>query len=267
MKWTIIKTFSAKNKSCFRFKDVISEFPDKDRSYLSKVLASMVSKGMLLKLSRDLYFIIPLSANSESYAPDSRLIAKCIMNREGYYIAYSSAMYIHGLTDQPGSRTMIATKYQRQPSIENINGTELQFLFHSYRRFFGFKETWVNPQEQVMVSDLEKTIVDAVSKPQLCGGIVGVGKAIYRSKERTDLQKLFYYFASNGSHAAKKRYLVLCDILGMQWTSDHERMLNDSGASISLLDPAGPDQGRKNSRFGLKINMELNTLKDCVNPR
>ena len=115
-----------------------------------------------------------------------------------------------------------------------------------------------------MVSDLEKTIVDAVSKPHLCGGIIGVGKAIYHSKERTDLQKMFYYLARNGSHAAKKRYLFLSDLLGMEWTSEHERMRSESGSSISLLDPTGPDQGMKSSRYGLKINIEVNTLMDSI---
>ena len=61
MKWAIIKTFSAKNKNCFRYKDP---------SHLSKVLASMVSMGMLMKLYRDLYCIIPLSANPETFSPD-----------------------------------------------------------------------------------------------------------------------------------------------------------------------------------------------------
>ena len=91
-----------------------------------------------------------------------------------------------------------------------------------------------------MVSDLEKTIVDAVSKPQFCGGIVEVGKAIYHSEERTELQKLFYYLARNRRHAAKKRYLFLSDLLGLEWTSEHERMRNDSGSSISLLDSTKP---------------------------
>jgi predicted transcriptional regulator of viral defense system len=40
---------------------------------------------------------------------------------------------------------------------------------------------WVTNQGQAMVSDLEKTIVDAVSKPNLCGGIIEIGKAIYLS--------------------------------------------------------------------------------------
>ena len=115
-----------------------------------------------------------------------------------------------------------------------------------------------------MVSDLEKTIVDAVSKPHLCGGIIEIGKAIYHSKERTDLQKLFYYLSRNRSHAAKKRYLYLSDFLGLKWTSDHERMLAESGSSFSPLDPAGPDRGIKNSRFGLKINIEVNTLMESL---
>jgi len=122
MRWAIIMTLSAKNKNCFRYKDVIAEFPDKDPSHLSKVLASMVSMGMLMKLYRDLYFIIPLSAAPETYSPDSRVVAKCIMKGKGYYIAYSSAMYIHGLTDQPGTRTMVVTDRQRQPSKKISKG-------------------------------------------------------------------------------------------------------------------------------------------------
>ena len=115
-----------------------------------------------------------------------------------------------------------------------------------------------------MVSDLEKTIVDAVSKPQLCGGIIEVGKAISQSKERTELQKLFYYLARNWSNAATKRYLFLSDVLGLEWTSEHESMRSDIGSSISLLDPSGPETGIKNSNFGLKINIDLSPLKEYL---
>ena len=68
----------------------------------------------------------------------------------------------------------------------------------------------------------------------------------------------------NRSQAAKKRYLFLSDFLGLEWTSDHERMLGESGSSFSLLDPAEVDRGIKNSRFGLKINIEVNTLMDSI---
>jgi predicted transcriptional regulator of viral defense system len=262
MKWEIIKKFSTENKSCFSYKDVIKEYPDKDHSYLSKVLAAMVKLGMLMKISRDVYHIIPLSADPQTYSPDSRLVAKYIMKGKHYYIAYASAMNVLGLTAQPGYRTMVVTNRQVQPPIKNIAGTSIQFIYHTCSRFFGYEEIWVTNQEQAMVSDLEKTIVDAVSKPHLCGGFIEIGKATYHSKERTDLQKLFYYLSRNRSQAAMKRYLFLSDILGMEWTSDHQRMLEETGSSFSLLDPAGPDRGIKNSRSGLKINIEVNTLKD-----
>ena len=264
MNWDIIKKFSIKNKSCFSYRDVLAEYPDKDPGYLSKVLAAMVRLGMLMKLSRDVYHIIPLNADPKTYSPDSRLVAKYMMKGKDYYIAYSSAMNIHGLIGQTGFKSMVVTNRQVQPPIKNIAGTKIQFIYHTYSRFFGYEEMWVTNQEQAMVSDLEKTIVDAVSKPQLCGGIIAVGKAIYHSKERTDLQKLFYYLSRNGSHVAKKRYSFLSDFLNMKWTPDHERMLKESGSSISLLDPEGPDQGTRNSRFSLKINSEINTLTDSL---
>jgi predicted transcriptional regulator of viral defense system len=262
MKWEIIKKLFAENRSCFGYQDVKTEYPDMDHSYLSKVLAAMVRSGMIMRLSRDVYHIIPLSADPQTYSPDSRLVVKYMMNGKDYYIAYGSAMNIHGLIPEPGFRTMVVTNRQVQPPIKTIAGAKIQFVFHTCSRFFGYEQMWVTNPEQAMVSDLEKTIVDAVSKPHLCGGIIEIGKAIYHSKEKTDLQKLFYYLSRIGSHAAKKRYLFISDSLGMEWTSDHERMLEESGSSFSPLDPAGPDRGMKNSRFGLKINIKVNTLTD-----
>ena len=139
----------------------------------------MVRLGMLMKLSRDVYHIIPLSAAPQTYSPDSRLVAKYMMKGKDYYIAYSSAMNILGLTAQPGFKTMVVTNRQVQTPIKNIAGTKIQFIYHTHSRFFGYEEMWVTNQEQAMVSDLEKTIVNAVSKPHLCGGIIEIGKAIY----------------------------------------------------------------------------------------
>jgi len=191
MKWEIIRKFSAENKRCFSYKDVITEYPDKDHSYLSKVLAAMIRLGMLMKLSRDVYHIMPLSVDPQTYSPDPRLVAKYMMKGKDYYLAYSSAMNILGWTPQPGFKTMVVTNRQVQPPIKNIAGTKIQFIYHPCSRFFGYEEMWVTNQEQVMVSDLEKTIVVAVSKPHLSGGTMEIGKAIDHSKESTDLQKLF----------------------------------------------------------------------------
>ncbi len=215
-----------------------------------------------MKLGRDVYHFLPYGTDPNSYSPDGKLVAKCVMKGKDYYIGYSSAMDILGIIRQPGLRTTIVTKRQVTPSVKAIAGMEIQFICHTSSRFFGYEELWLNLQEKAMVSDLEKTIVDAVTKPHLCGGIVSVGKAIFRSHARTNQNKLFYYLARNRSKAAKKRFLFLSEFLGLLWTNNHERMLRECGTGTSLLEPCGPVQGKISSRFGLKINVELSDLKD-----
>jgi len=65
-----MKRFSTENKHCSSYRDVLEEYPDKDGSYLSKVLAGIVNTGMLRKLSWDLYCIIPPIAAPVTYPSD-----------------------------------------------------------------------------------------------------------------------------------------------------------------------------------------------------
>jgi predicted transcriptional regulator of viral defense system len=116
----------------------------------------------------------------------------------------------------------------------------------------------------VAVSDLEKTIVDAVSKPDLCGGLTEVGKAIYESRTKIDHQKLFDYFTRNEMQVAKKRYLFLSDLLDLEWSLYHESMMNNLGSGYPLLDTTGLDQGRRDSKFGLRINVDMDTIKNAI---
>ncbi|MEN8156634.1 MAG: type IV toxin-antitoxin system AbiEi family antitoxin [Bacteroidota bacterium] len=267
LSWSIIKQFSGRNMLGFTFQDVARDFPEKNRVYLARLLADMVDKRMLYKIARDNYHIIPLNADPETYVPHGHQVAKYIMQNKEYYIGYASALKILGLTLQSETREYVVTKKQMKPAIRNFGGIEYQFIHHDATRFFGFSSTWINQLEEAMVSDLERTIVDVATKPQLCGGIVEVGNAIFQAKDRTDHDKLFYYFARNRNKSAKKRFLFLSELLGLEWTTDHERMMQELGSGSSLLDPKAPDQGRKQSRFGLKINVDPIGIKKKILPK
>ncbi len=269
LRWSIIKQFSGRNTFGFKFQDVVKEFPEKHSVYLARILADMVDKGMLCKVTRNIYHIIPINADPETYFPDPHQVAKYIMQNMEYYIGYASAMKIHGLTLQSEVKESelkeyVVTKKQTKPAIRSFGGITYQFIQHDATRFFGFSSIWINQFEEAMVSDLEKTIVDIATKPQLCGGIVEVGNAIFQAKARTDHDKLFYYLARNMNKSAKKRFLFLTDLLGLEWTTEHERMMEELGTGISLLDPAAPNQGRKRSKFGLKINVDPIHIKKEV---
>jgi predicted transcriptional regulator of viral defense system len=261
MNWSIIKQFSCGNTLGFTFQDVLKKFPEKNPDQLARILANMVDKGMLCKISRDKYHIIPFNADPATYVPDRHQVTKYMMLNKAYYIGYASALKIHGLSLQPEAREFVVTKKQISPAIRSFGGGMYQFIKADTTRFFGFSSIWINQFEKAMVSDIEKTIVDIASKPHYCRGIVEVGKAILQSKNRTDHNKLFYYFARNMNISAKKRFLFLTDLLGLEWTTEHQRMMDELGTGISLLDTAAPDQGRRMSKFGLKINVDPVHLK------
>ena len=262
--WDIIKKFSGEGREFFSYQDVVEAYPDKDKIYLSKVLSKMLDRGGLIKLGRGLYHIVPTSADAAHYLPDWHLVAKYIMHGRDYYIGYYSAMQVHGLITQPALKEIIVTNRQLAAASRIIQGVEFQFVTHTAKRFFGYENTWINQYEKAMVSDLEKTIVDAVSRPPLCGGMVEVGKAIYETRDKISLDKLFSYLVQNGSRAAIKRYLFICYLLDIDWTSYHAGLMKKMGNSYPLFDPSAPGEGYKDSRFGLKINVDTDTIKNAI---
>jgi hypothetical protein len=53
------KLFSGRNIFDFAFQDVAMEFPEKNPVHPAGILSEMVEKGMLCKIKRDSYHIIP----------------------------------------------------------------------------------------------------------------------------------------------------------------------------------------------------------------
>jgi len=285
--WSIIKQFSIRNSLNFTFQDVVSEFPEKNPVVLSRTLSDMVAMGMLCKIARDNYHIIPLNEDPQSYMPDGSQIAKYIMQGKEYYIGYSSAIRIHGFDDpcdnidsesrvpesgkakaskvkETDSNEYVVTLEQKNPSVRNILGITCHFIQHHKTRFFGYESTWINGNEQAMVSDIEKTIVDLATKPQPGDGIIELGRALLQMKDETDQNTLFYYFDRNANKSAKKRFLFLCDLLGLEWTKDHDSLLEGLGSGYTRLDPTATDQGSKLAKYRLKINMDSTELKNKI---
>ncbi len=59
---SIIRQLSGKNSFGFTFQDVVREFPDVNPVYLPRFLSEMVRKGILKKISRNNYHMIPFNA-------------------------------------------------------------------------------------------------------------------------------------------------------------------------------------------------------------
>jgi len=261
--WDIIKNFSGKEALCFSFEDIIKVYPSKDKNYLAKILSKMAANGLIIRLSKGLYHIVPLNQDANSFIPDWHLVARYLMRDRKYYIGYYSAMHIHGLITQPSLKEIIVTNIQIKPSHVKVKNIDFQFVYHLDKRFFGFTDTWIDDYNKVTCSDLEKTLVDSLDKPHYSGDIVEIGKAIYETRDRISKDRLFSYLIQFESRVAIKRYLFLCDLLGI-WSAFHEGLLVKIGNSISPLDTSAPDKGKANHRFGLRINIDIDSIKNSI---
>lgn len=261
LSWSIIKLFSGRNTFGFTFQDVYNEFPKMKRVQLAWSLEDMVRTGMLGKIARNKYYLIPYGEDPVSYVPDWRQRVIYMMLNKEYFIAYASALKLHGIiphctSREPELTEYVITKQQIKPAIRSLRGITYQFIKQCEDRYFGFNNLWINQHEQVVASDLERTIVDISAKPQFCGGIVEVAHAILMAHARMDREKLYYYFARYMNQSAIKRFLFIIDILNLEWTSEHENLKEILGSGISILDPTVTKQGRKRRKFGLQINVD-----------
>ena len=65
----------------------------------------------------------------------------------------------------------------KQVPTRAIEGTEVQFVTVSPRKFFGF-QTYEVYDRSVAISTSEKTVVDCVDRPDLCGGVTELTRIV-----------------------------------------------------------------------------------------
>jgi len=259
----ILTYFNQMNKDCFDYSEAVTALPKSSESALKELLSDMVKRGLLMRLKKGLYYIIPYEQEANTFMPDWHLIAGHLTKGTYHYIGYYSALQIHNLITQPSLKEQIVVSKQIRPSIIKIKNVAFQFIYHNENHFFGFKKIWIDSFNKVLCSDLEKTFIDCLFKPDYAGGIVEVARAIYISKDKIKFDKLFDYAERFKSQAVIKRLGFLLEILEMK--TDIVPKLNKlKTASYVLLDSELPKSGKMLSRWSIQQNLETETIKSAI---
>jgi predicted transcriptional regulator of viral defense system len=259
----LLSYFNGLNKNCFDYSLVYKAIPNSKASAVRELLSDMTKRGLLMRLKEGVYCIIPYEQNAETYMPDWHLIAEHLVNDAKYYIGYYSALQIHNLITQPSLKEQIVVSKQIRPSEVKIKDVPFQFIYHNEKHFFGAKKIWIDSFNKVLCSDLEKTFIDCLFKPDYAGGIVEVAKAIYTSKDKIKYDSLFEYAKKFDSQAVIKRLGFLLEMLEI-----NTKIINDlqqmKSASYVLLDTELPKTGKRNSRWSIQQNLETETIKSAI---
>jgi predicted transcriptional regulator of viral defense system len=259
----LLSWFNGQNRTCFDYSLAYKALPNSNASAVRELLSDMTKRGLLMRLKEGVYCIIPYEANAETFMPDWHLIAEYLVQDTQYYIGYYSALQIHGLITQPSLKEQIVVSKQIRPAEISIKTVPFQFIYHNEKHFFGAKKIWVDSFNKVLCSDLEKTFIDCLFKPDYAGGIVEIAKAMYSSKEKIKYSTLLEYAKKFDSQAVIKRLGFLLEMLEIETDIIDDLQLLKT-ASYVVLDTELPKVGKRISRWSIQQNLERETIKSGI---
>jgi predicted transcriptional regulator of viral defense system len=246
----------------FRLEDVrdITGLSDASaRSFVRK----LVERGVASRLKPGLYVLVPFELGKERQYPGNPLVvAREIMNGEDYYLSHATAMEIHGMTTQPRLVVMVSTPTPRRPLT--VLGVEFRFVRCQRRRLFGLTGHWATKQEEVRVSDLERTVIDGLKQPEHCGGLTEVARGLWMRRRDMNVDRLLQYARRIGVGAVVRRLGFLLETYEMATAPVLDPLRKGLTSTYVRLDPVLPAEGKRLRRWRLQLNVDPEELRTVV---
>lgn len=227
-----------------------------------KFLSTLIKRNIIVRLKSAVYLIL-LAGQENIQLSTWPVIARELAGANDYCISYYSAMRLHGMTTH--SLIDVYIKMSKRRNIKLINNINYHFIFAKPENVWGNSIYWVNKQDKIFVSDLERTILDGLDRPDLCGGIKEVIRGLWVKHQVIDWDKLVTYAEKFHTKAAVKRLGFILELLGLG-NSCLPILTNliASAKDYVLFDPNGLKEGRHLSRWGVRLNMHIEELKAGV---
>jgi predicted transcriptional regulator of viral defense system len=258
----LITALHEKRRTIFSVRDVkeiTSLAPKSARNFA----ATLVQRGIATRLKAGLFILVPFELGRErEYLGNPYLIARELAAGRPYFLSHASAMDLHGMVTQPQLVVYVTTP--RAVRGRTILGTEFRFVRCKPEDLFGTENHWVDKTEQVVVSDIERTVIDGLKQPEYCGGFSEVAKGFWMRRRDVDIGRLVNYALRLDVGAVIRRLGFLLDVCGIDAPADLERLRARLTATYHLLDPTLPAEGRRLARWHIRVNVtpeEIETLR------
>lgn len=219
--------------------------------------------GWLVRLTAGRYAIVPLSSADLATPQVNRyVIGRELLRDTLYYVSHDSALDIHNMLTRPVVTVILTTP--RRLANRDILGVPYRFIYAPPSALWGCGPAWVTPYEQVIVSDLERTILDGLARPDLCAGVDQVATGLWMRHDDLDWDRLTEYAQRLGIRAVAQRLGYLLELYGLGTPPTVRALQELVGTAYARLDPLLPDDGPYLARWRLRLNLEPETLRSIV---
>ena len=258
----LITTLYDEDRVTFRLKDIQRILGLNDvnaRNFVRK----LVDRGVVTRLKPGLFILVPFELGKETeYAGNPLVLARELANDNDYYLSHGTAMEIHGMVTQPQLVIHVATP--KKMRTMHVMGTEFRFIPCKSEWFFGLIHHWVTKQEKVVVSDLERTVIDGFRQPEHCGGVSEVAKGIWMHREAIHVNKLIEYALKIDVGAVIRRLGYIMELYEIGSQANRKILLQHLSDTYVRLDPTLPAEGKFIRKWRLQLNLSADELLSVV---
>lgn len=254
----LLASLASQNKLIFTIQEAQS-VAGSSLPAVHSLVSGLVKKKWLIRLVQGKYLIVPLeAAETGEHTENWFVIAKNLIEPKPYYISHYSALDIHEMVTQPVMTVYVSTPIRRIP--KNILGATFRFIYTKPEEHWGVEDVWVTGSQKVKTSDLERTILDCVDRPDLCGGISEVAKGVWTKRDEIDYSKLASYAKRFGRKSVVKRLGFILETFSLGNQETLSALKKEITTSYTLLDPSLPASGRYKSSWRIRANVEPQEL-------
>lgn len=224
-------------------------FEDKNKA--ARILVYLERKGRLLCIERGKYLLVPLKAPNQRWMPNEFVVASLWMGETPYYIGYSSAYNYWGFTDQiPQTVFVLNTRKGLKKIVGKLSYSAVKI---SPRKIYGLRNMNID-DENVFISDRERTLVDFIYKPM--GSWVDVESLIKEQLKEISIEKLIRYLVRFPVASVRKRAGLMLQRLGIpqQKLSPLQRSIGKENTYIVFNPFIKSRKGKVNSDWKVIIN-------------
>lgn len=233
-----------------------------NRTQAAGVLHAAGKRGLITAVKRGLYNLVPFELGSATFHLEDRyLLVQASMGDMPYFFSHFSALDIHQLATQPNCNVYVSSTRRRKDA--NLGGSPLHFVSTPPSRFFGFAHHRIG-KTSIVVSDVERTLLDAVSLPSYCGGFIEVAKAFFMAKNHMSSAKLLAYGHRFDKTVVLRRAGYLMELFNIGDKQTLDTLAEGLAPSTSRLDPDFPVAGKVNTKWGLTLNVTPEELLEAV---
>jgi len=216
-------------------------------------------RGLVTRLKPGLYNLVPFElGRATEHIGSPYLIAREVAGNTPYYLSHGTALELHRMLTQPNLIIYVSCTRRIRP--QTIGGYEYRFVLVTEVQMFGITKHWVTKEQSVMISDMERTIIDSLRRPDLAGGITEIAKGLWMKRDSLNIERLIEYALRLDVGAVLRRLGYLLERNGMANETTLRPLRNKLSATYQRLDPVLPQEGSFLSRWRLRLNVSSEEL-------